>query len=144
MSQTKYPACTYRVSAKAIILIDGKVLLIRENGNNWDLPGGGVEHLEDINNALKREVHEELQLKVTSIDEQSLRPWVTYDFDEGWEKPILYLVYNIDISGTPKGSANTIIGLFDAAEITDLSFEKHLVKFKPALIKAAFIKEQKL
>lgn len=74
------------------IILDGKLLLIRENGNHWDLPGGGIEHLEDIDAALKREVIEETGLEIIYIESSSVRPWITYDFEEGWEKPILYLV----------------------------------------------------
>ena len=138
MSQTKYPDCSYRVSAKAIILIDNKLLLIRENGNNWDLPGGGIEHLEELEDALIREVWEEVELAITRIDNKSVMPWLTYDFDKGWEKPILYLVYNVSVTGRPKESPSTVIGLFDKDKIMELSFEKHLEKFKPSLISAAF------
>ncbi len=138
MKQAKYPACSYRVSVKGIILIDGKLLLIRENGNHWDLPGGGVEHFEKILDALKREVREEVNVDVTAIDYKSLQPWITYDFDEGWEKPILYLVYRASIDGDLQEVHNTVIGLFKKSEIKDLDFEKHINEFKPALIKAAF------
>jgi 8-oxo-dGTP diphosphatase len=57
----RYPACFYRVSAKAVILNSiGHVLVIQEKNGHWDLPGGGVEHGEDTDQALVRELREEL------------------------------------------------------------------------------------
>lgn len=141
MSNSSYPACAYRVSAKAIVVVDGKLLLIRENGNHWDLPGGGVEHLEEIDVALKREVKEETELEIVDIESSSLQPWITYDFDDGWEKPILYLVYKVTTSGKPKQSNNTVIEFFDKKGVEKASFEKHIEKFKPSLIAAAFNNE---
>lgn len=141
MSNNPYPACAYRVSAKAIIVVEGKLLLIRENGNHWDLPGGGIEHLEAIDVALKREVREETGLEIVGIENASLQPWITYDFDEGWEKPILYLVYRVTTSGEPKLSNNTVIEFFGKSGVEKALFEKHIEKFKPSLIAAAFNNE---
>ena len=141
MSKSPYPACAYRVSAKAIIVVDNKLLLIRENGNHWDLPGGGIEHLEDIDVALKREVKEETGLNVTDIESSSLQPWITYDFDEGWKKPILYLVYRVTVNGVPKKSTNTVVEFFDKPSLEKASFEKHIEKFKPSLFSATFNNE---
>jgi 8-oxo-dGTP diphosphatase len=38
---------------------DGRILLIRTAGAGWELPGGQVEHGEDLESALLREVREE-------------------------------------------------------------------------------------
>jgi 8-oxo-dGTP pyrophosphatase MutT (NUDIX family) len=138
MSKNSYPACTYRVSAKAVIVVDGKLLLIRENGNHWDLPGGGIEHFEDIDTALKREVKEEIGLDIIDTESHSLQPWITYDYDKGWEKPILYLVYKITTSGELIPTNNTTIEFFDQSGVEKASFEKHIEKFKSLLVEAAF------
>lgn len=140
MKKNYYPPCTYRVSVKAIIVVEGKLLLIRENGNHWDLPGGGVEHLEDIDAALRREVKEETGLDIVDIERTSLQPWITYDFDEGWEKPILYLAYSVAVRGEPTRSSNTVLEFFDEAGVEKASFEKHIEKFKSSLITSAFDK----
>lgn len=51
----------YRISAKAIIAHEGKVLLVREKDDDWwSFPGGGVDYGETVHNALVREVGEEL------------------------------------------------------------------------------------
>lgn len=51
----------YRVSLKAIIRDNaGKVLVVKESGNHWNLPGGGMDHGETIESGMKRELYEEL------------------------------------------------------------------------------------
>jgi 8-oxo-dGTP pyrophosphatase MutT (NUDIX family) len=53
--------CLYRVAVKAVIVQNGKILLVRdEPGDKWGFPGGGVDYGESIESALKRELTEEL------------------------------------------------------------------------------------
>ncbi|MCP4133944.1 MAG: NUDIX hydrolase [bacterium] len=57
-----------RVRVAGIIIDNGKLLLIahKKNGNiYWLLPGGGVEFGESLDQALKREFLEELNISVT-------------------------------------------------------------------------------
>jgi ADP-ribose pyrophosphatase YjhB (NUDIX family) len=57
----KYPEAMYRVSLKVIIRnATDEVLLVKENGPGWSLPGGGIDHGEKIDHALKRELYEEV------------------------------------------------------------------------------------
>jgi len=52
----------YRVSLKCLVKNpDGQVLVVRETGRHcWDLPGGGMDHGEDIKSAIAREMSEEV------------------------------------------------------------------------------------
>ena len=54
----------YRLSIKSIILNDtGEILFVKESGRDWwDLPGGGMDHGEDIKAAIAREMKEEVNL----------------------------------------------------------------------------------
>ena len=54
----------YRISLKALIRNEkGKILVVKETGRDWwDLPGGGMDHSEDIKTALARELKEEVNL----------------------------------------------------------------------------------
>ncbi len=65
------PNCYYRVSIKALILDETrkKFLLVQEPDGRWELPGGGLDHGEDIHEGLRREIREEMGLEVTSIGE---------------------------------------------------------------------------
>lgn len=57
----KYPNTFYRVSIKAIIRNEkDEVLLVKEKGGSWSLPGGGMDHGETANQALAREMFEEV------------------------------------------------------------------------------------
>lgn len=50
------------VGVKAIIVQDGKVLLLKDSSRPdfWDVPGGRIDDNETIEQALLRELHEEL------------------------------------------------------------------------------------
>lgn len=60
----------FRNAAKAFIVKDGKVLLMRRRSNDvhkpgaWDIPGGRLEQGEDPFLGLKREVQEEAGIDV--------------------------------------------------------------------------------
>ncbi len=57
----KYPQNFYRLSVKAIIKDDkGLVFAVWDKDSFWNLPGGGVDHGEDIVTALHREIEEEV------------------------------------------------------------------------------------
>lgn len=54
----------FRLSIKSIIFNEyDKILFVKENGRDWwDLPGGGMDHGEDIKAAIAREMKEEVNL----------------------------------------------------------------------------------
>jgi ADP-ribose pyrophosphatase YjhB (NUDIX family) len=57
-----YTDSLYRISLKCFITSpEGNVLVVRETGRgSWDLPGGGIDHGEDIRSAIARELNEEI------------------------------------------------------------------------------------
>lgn len=57
----------YRVSAKGVVLMDEKVLLVRKINGMWDLPGGRLEPGEEPEQALIREIREETGIAVTPL-----------------------------------------------------------------------------
>ena len=54
----------FRVSIKCLIKDDDdRVLVVKESGRSWwDLPGGGMDHGEDLKTAIARELAEEVNL----------------------------------------------------------------------------------
>jgi len=72
----------YRLSLKALIVNENdKVLVVKESGRDWwDLPGGGMDHDETIEQALARELAEEVNLsgkfeyRVINVDEPVYLP----------------------------------------------------------------------
>jgi 8-oxo-dGTP pyrophosphatase MutT (NUDIX family) len=58
----------FPISIKAIIIDDNKVLCLKNERNEWDLPGGKIEFNEDIENCLIREIKEETNLSVENLN----------------------------------------------------------------------------
>jgi len=65
----KIPECFYRVSAKALVLNEtkNKFLIIKEDDDWWDIPGGGLDWKATPQLDIPREIDEEMSLEVTSI-----------------------------------------------------------------------------
>ena len=55
----------FRVSLKCLIRDDqGRLLVVKETGRDWwDLPGGGMDHGESIQDAIAREMYEEVGMR---------------------------------------------------------------------------------
>ena len=139
MTSSLYPKCTYRVSLKAISTFDNKLVLVKEESDYWDLPGGGIEHMEEVEPAFHREVMEELGVEVESFDQEN--PLVLFMFDHDPQRPLLFVAYRTKLKVRPPESIGNIeIGFFDESELTKIGMEKHLLRHIPAISKAAFEK----
>ena len=82
----------FPVSVKAIIIDDNRVLCLKNERDEWDIPGGKIDFNEDIEECLKREVKEEVNLKIKNLN--ILKPF-NRKFND---VPVLVLVYSADIS----------------------------------------------
>ena len=89
----------YRVSVKAVIKDNKWDVLLMYNDKywTWNLPWWWLEHWETIENCIKREINEELWLKIVYIDKKPL--W--FITSEKWlnkEMPWIWnLFYNIEL-----------------------------------------------
>jgi len=54
----------YPVSIKGVLVKNGQVLLVKNERNEWELPGGRIEIGESSEQCLKREMFEELKIDV--------------------------------------------------------------------------------
>lgn len=52
------------ISVKGVLLLDERVVLVKNSRDEWELPGGRIEPGEDPTQALAREFLEELSLTV--------------------------------------------------------------------------------
>jgi len=55
---------SYPVSVKGVLLLDGRVVLVRNPRDEWELPGGRIEANEAPPQTLSREFAEELSIEV--------------------------------------------------------------------------------
>jgi 8-oxo-dGTP pyrophosphatase MutT (NUDIX family) len=67
-------AYRFPVSVKGVVIRDGRVVLLRNERDEWELPGGKLELSESPEQCLAREIAEELQLEI--VPEGILDSWV--------------------------------------------------------------------
>jgi 8-oxo-dGTP pyrophosphatase MutT (NUDIX family) len=64
MSQPVHVPRTFPISIKGVVVRDGKVLLLKNERSEWELPGGRIDPGEDHAQTLTREFLEELSVDV--------------------------------------------------------------------------------
>jgi len=112
------PAPRFPVSVKGVIFLDGKVVLLRNERDEWELPGGKLERGEEPSACLVREVGEELSIGVAA--ERILDCW-RYEIDGRAE--VVVVTYGCRALGpkAPQASAeHKAIGKFPIAAIEAL------------------------
>lgn len=57
----------FPVSVKGVCFIEEKVILLKNERDEWDLPGGKLKRKEEIENCLVREIEEELSILVQPL-----------------------------------------------------------------------------
>jgi 8-oxo-dGTP pyrophosphatase MutT (NUDIX family) len=60
-----YQPRLFPVSIKGVVIRDGRVLLLRDERDQWELPGGEVDVGEDLAVCVVREIAEEVGWTVT-------------------------------------------------------------------------------
>jgi 8-oxo-dGTP pyrophosphatase MutT (NUDIX family) len=66
----------YSISIKGVVVRDGKVLLLKNEHEEWELPGGRIEPDETPEECVAREIMEETQWPVTTGP--ILDSWIYY------------------------------------------------------------------
>ena len=124
---TYFPDCFYRVTVKGICVQDGKILCIREKNKHWELPGGGLDFGEKIHEGFKREVEEEMGLKVKKISKKPIYIW-THRYEPnvrniGWYYTLV-LAYRVefeDLNFSPTSECEEI-RFFTKEELQHLTY----------------------
>ena len=103
-------AYRFPVSVKGVLCRDGKMLLLKNERDEWELPGGKLEPDETPEVCVIREIEEELGLVATVGP--LLDAWVYHIF-EGVDVLILtYGCYPAPFSQVRHGPEHSAVGLF--------------------------------
>jgi 8-oxo-dGTP diphosphatase len=126
----------------ALLLCDGRILLARRSpqrkayGGTWSFPGGHVEHQETLDEALVREVHEEIGVRPTSY----VSLGTIEDPNTTSDDPVTYHVYAVRSweGGEPRllGEEHTELRWFspqDASNLEGLALEE----YRPLFLRVA-------
>src|SRR5262249_10363277 len=66
MDTPEYPPRAFPVSIKGVVVRDGRVLLLKNERDEWELPGGKLEIGEEPESCVAREITEEIGWKGTT------------------------------------------------------------------------------
>lgn len=115
----------YRVTVKGLVR-DGaeRLLFVRERGETWDLPGGGLEHDESLHEALKREFREELGAEIEILADE---PLIIPTWNDKFDDPVLIIAYKVKLLTDPRAAEEAEqFAYFHSKEITTEGFDSAL------------------
>ena len=119
MSDAAPTTRAFPVSVKGVLVRDGRVLLLKNEREEWELPGGKLELGEEPQVCVAREITEETGLAV--VAGPILDSW-QYHIGEG--RDVLIVTYGCHPDGTESprlSSEHKEIGFFTEAEVAGLN-----------------------
>jgi 8-oxo-dGTP pyrophosphatase MutT (NUDIX family) len=110
----------FPISIKGVVEVDGKVVLLKNERDEWELPGGKLEEHEEPADCLEREIFEELNLRVR-ID-SLLDVWVYNVLNSVKVFIVTYGAHSLDSSAEMRiSNEHTEVGLVGYDEIASLN-----------------------
>lgn len=108
--------------AAAIIYKDNQFLLSKRQahqhqGDKWEFPGGKIEQGETNEQALIRELQEEINISATECED-----FLTLEYEYPEKTVTLNFLLVTDFDGQPKGNEGQEVAWFDHEEIQTLTF----------------------
>lgn len=100
----------------------------QHQGNKWEFPGGKVDNGESIEQALQRELCEEIGINVLSS-----QPLTTFSFDYPDKKVELYVRLVSEFSGTAYGAEGQDVKWVSFDDLLQLDFPQANKKILTAL-----------
>jgi 8-oxo-dGTP pyrophosphatase MutT (NUDIX family) len=110
----------FPISVKGVVVLDGRVLLLKNERDEWELPGGKLEVGEEPERCVAREVAEEVGWQVETGP--ILDAWLYHIF-EGRDVFIVTYGCHLDAAAAPPmlSAEHSAVGLFTEDEIPGLN-----------------------
>jgi 8-oxo-dGTP pyrophosphatase MutT (NUDIX family) len=108
----------FAVSVKGVVARAGRIVLVKNERDEWELPGGRLERDETPERCVAREIDEELGLKVAVGP--LLDCWL---YEPVPDRNVLIVTYGCRLDGdaTPRlSNEHRALGWFDRAALADL------------------------
>lgn len=132
----KQAACNYRVSAKALVVRDGLLLLVQEGSSQWDLPGGGIEHGEDIFGGLRREILEETSLEVADIDTRPITIGIGSDPVSGLNYLQVVYLASVRLADISHSTVDRGTAWLSPREVATVDLEPRILALRQSMLNA--------
>lgn len=121
MDAPHYVPRAFPVSIKGVVVRAGRVLLLKNERDEWELPGGKLEVGEDPESCVAREISEEIGWKVTTGP--ILDAWL-YHIQQA-ERHVLIVTYgcHVEDDAPPPvlSDEHREVGLFTESEVPGLA-----------------------
>jgi ADP-ribose pyrophosphatase YjhB (NUDIX family) len=88
------------ISCKLVIQEDGMLWMVQYEDGHCGLPGGRVDEGENLDEAIRREAHEELGVEVTET--KLVDAWLMLDDPERSDQDCLVLLYTANLEALPR------------------------------------------
>ncbi len=119
MSDTPYIPRMFPVSVKGVVIRDDRVLLLRNERDEWELPGGKIELGETPEACLAREFEEETGWPVQVVE--ILDSWMYHIIQV--DRHVFIVIYGCHVDSQAPvvvSSEHKEAGLFSATEVPNL------------------------
>jgi 8-oxo-dGTP diphosphatase len=109
------------VTVKGILQKEGRILLLKDTGEKWELPGGRIDFGDTPEQTLTREFEEELQVQNVQIG-KLLHAWTFVVNREDSDRQYVVLVYTCSAPDQElhRSDEHLEIGWFPIGDIKDL------------------------
>lgn len=117
-----------RVAVAVIINQNEEILIAKRSkdqhqGNKWEFPGGKIEPNETSQNALRREISEELGVDIQSASEMITITHEYIETDPNKNKTVILEVFDVrEWQGEPRGAEGQPIRWITKAELDNYEF----------------------
>ena len=127
--ESSYPNAYYRVSVKAVIKDgDDRILLVREHNDYRVLPGGGIDHGETIEQALQREIAEEVgdDIRVCGAKNIGVKTFYTRTH-KAW---FMWLIFEVQLEDIDKIKISDSVEFIEVNALKDSEYESERNLYK--------------